>query len=201
MKHISLPNYLFLLGLLFFSSVLAGQHHATKTKTSVAKVKLMEGKKKGYFHHIDATSIYLASSKASLQQGTNLIQLPISSIQKLQLKRKGGARIGALSGMVAGGLTGLLLGRATGANDDCSPTTNVSSFTLAGWQIAWSHSSRAPYPCGPREKGKETAIKGALVGAALGMIIGSSKRTFHIGGRKSKARLQEEAIKKFEYKQ
>jgi hypothetical protein len=77
---------------------------------------------KGYLHHLDSTGICLATSKASLRQGTNLTQLPITSIKSLQFKKKGGGLIGTFSGMIAGGLTGLLMGRKAGKNDDCTVT-------------------------------------------------------------------------------
>jgi outer membrane lipoprotein SlyB len=159
----------------------------------------------GYLHHLDATNIYLASSKEDLRQAANLTKLPITSIKRLQFKKKGGGLIGAFSGMIAGGLTGMLLGRRAGKNDDCTPTTVVNTHNvhlIFHLRFTTTQTIHPPSPCGPREKGNASATKGALIGAALGLIIGSnSKRTFHIGGQKSKVRLQEEAIKKFEYNQ
>jgi outer membrane lipoprotein SlyB len=191
MNYTSPTHYLFLLGFLLLSNALFGQFLSLKSKTSIAKVELLEGKQKGYFHHLDSTSIYLASSKAALRQGNDLLQLPILSINKLKLKKKGTAGRGALIGMVAGGLSGLLIGRATGAKDDCTPT--IQNF------LGLAILSR-PHPCGPSDRGTDGAIRGTLIGAILGSIIGSSKRKFIIGGQKSKVREQEEKIKSYEYK-
>jgi hypothetical protein len=190
MNYTSHTHFLFLLGFLLLSNALFGQFLVPKTKTSIATVKLMEGKKRGYFHHLDSTSIYLTSSKADLRQGNNLLQLPISSINKLQLKKKGTVGRGALIGLVAGGLTGLVLGRAAGANDDCTPVYH-DLFIFSYYST--------PYPCGPSERGQLSAIKGAVIGATLGLLLGSTKRKFIIGGQKSKVREQEEKIKSYEY--
>ena len=159
----------------------------------------------GYLHHLDATHIYLASSKKDLRQAANLTKLPITSIKRLQFKKKGGGLIGAFSGMIAGGLTGMLLGQRAGKNDDCTPTTVVNTHNIHlifYLRFTTTRTINPPFPCGPEEKGRSSATKGALIGAAFGLIMGStSKRTFHIGGQKSKVRLQEEAIRKLAYKQ
>ncbi|MFT7120223.1 MAG: outer membrane lipoprotein SlyB [Neolewinella sp.] len=175
-----------------------GLHHSSLISQPGIFDSEFKNAQQGYFHHLDSTNIYLASSKANLRQKTNLTRLPITSIKSLQFKKKGGGLIGAFSGMIAGGLTGLLLGRSAGKNDDCTITYTNEVFLIFPIRIA----HHPPFPCGPSEKGRVSAVKGALVGAALGLIVGScSKRTFHIGGQKSNARLQEEAINKFKHNQ
>jgi len=194
MNYTSPTHYLFLLSFLLLSNALFGQFLSLKSKTSIAKVELLEGKEKGYFHHLDSTSIYLASSKAVLRQGNDLLQLPILSINKLQLKKKGATGRGALIGMVAGGLSGLVRGNGIGRKDDCTPI--IKTILLGGFTIAFE---TTPSPCGPAERGKIGATGGVLIGAILGSIIGSTKRKFIIGGQKSKVREQEEKIKSYEY--
>ena len=176
-----------------------GLHHSSLISQPGIFDSEFKNAQQGYFHHLDSTNIYLASSKANLRQKTNLTRLPITSIKSLQFKKKGGGLIGAFSGMIAGGLTGLVLGRNAGKNDDCT-VTYTTEVLLFIFPVRTAH--RPPFPCGPSEKGRVSATKGALVGAALGLIMGStSKRTFHISGQKSNARLQEEAINKFKHNQ
>lgn len=136
---------------------MVGQKKDKKRSTYKTWVSLLDNKSvvKGYFHELKDSSIVIFNSK-----NKELIELPVSNIDKIKIRKKN--RIGRGAGI--GAASGLLFGAILGYSDgDDPPDTILFRYTA-------------------EEKAGASAIMFLPIGAGIGAGIGSIKKHFDIGG-------------------
>ena len=149
-----------------------------------ATIRTMDGfKTKGWLYKIDDNNIYLLPSKKikpadlkSTDMNISAMTYDISRINTISTQKKNAGLKGALIGLGAGALTGVIVGFASG-DDPLTPYTG----TFADVFIALGNS----FAMTAEEKAIADGIALGLTGAITGFVIGKlAKKKLIIGGKK-----------------
>ncbi|MEJ8756347.1 hypothetical protein WG947_05035 [Pontibacter sp. H259] len=104
--------------------------------------------------------------------------IPVSSIERIKLRRKHSLTTGALLGALGGVITGAVIGYASG-DDECDPAT---------WCI---------FVYTAEEKATFGAILGVIPGTGLGLLLGSKRETIYIRGDQNQYNSQRNGLQKY----
>ncbi len=114
----------------------------------------------GYLTYLSPDTVVLNSS--IMFNNTELGSYKVSNVSQIRIRKKTSQGIGALAGLVGGGLIGWIAGSSYEGDDYCGGK------------------------CGGVQPGTVTGLMAlgfALVGTATGVIIGSKKKKFYLNGR------------------
>lgn len=141
---------------------------------------------KGWFFAFSEDSVYLVSPNIRLMEGTKYknpllyeeaVAVSVTNINSISFKRKNAGLRGALIGLGAGALVGIIMGLADG-DDPVQPYTGGFGDLFIGIGNALAMTAG--------EKAAIGAMGGGLLGAGAGAIIGAViKKKFVIGRDKA----------------
>jgi len=177
---------------IFFSSLAqdepqpASQELRKVKKPSMAFVKTPGNRKiKGWLYNCNDSQVVLVRSLKNLslpQSETSMIRIPVEQISHVSLRKKNSVLNGALIGLGAGVLTGVVIGFASG-DDEKMPVDNVDPLSAIVGTIYNAFTMTAG------EKAMYGGIGMGVAGAITGIIIGTvAKKKFIIGGKKQNYR-------------
>lgn len=161
--------YLILIAILHIS-IGYSQKKPEKVKIFKTKIQCYENKKiiKGTFYSYDNLNIYLLDTKSKddiINYRFQFIEIPVSTIKQIKVKRNGKLAYSCLLGVLVGGTTGAVIGYSQG--DDEPP---CGWFGDGGCMSAGDKAALLGIPLG-------------LVGGIIGSIAGAKYTQLDIQGK------------------